>query len=164
MRKYRYALYFIIVLLAALDQRPPGSGGVHPSVIEHLGVNPAYFLLFFVTIIVASELLIQFSQKYKWLGTLRVLKDGLVLELGNESRYYRFEQLAGLTFERGATFHYLYQDRSYLTRFDNWVSFTREDVAMKYEFLIDSEDNNLAFERMIHTLRRGRVKFKYLSI
>ena len=164
LKPYRYTLYFVLIFLAGLYIKPRTIFQGYPSLLERLGIS---FELYFFIVILAIGLTIAlylYSKKNEEIGTLVIRNSGIEIHTNERPIFYPYSELKDLMIRRGATFHYAYKKDNYLVKTNNWISFCKSVSSSKYEFLIDSLEQNQKFEAMIQTLVKQRIKLQYRTI
>lgn len=162
---YRYAIYFILLALWAMQRKTGSPFSATVSVLEELNLTRSIYLGLVVFFVALAIVLHTHATDFKVLGRIMINSNGIELEEeGGVTASYAFVEMYGLKIRRGATYHYDYKKRNYLVRHNNWIEFTHGGEQYAFEFKLESAAQNKLFEEMIAVLKQMAVKFQYLSI
>ena len=164
LKPHRYALYFTVILIAGIGIQPRTMTNVHPSVLDRLDVPYPYYFIILVLFGLTALIFHWYSRQYVYLGKLILKSDKIQIGIDSTWKIIDFADISDLEIRRGATYHYQYKEDNYLTKCNNWISFSHKDEEVKHEFLIDSTALNTEFEEMIRYLQGRSLNLKYLSI
>ena len=164
LKKYRYALYFVLIFMYGVLVRPRTMTGIYPGLRERFGIDSGSYLILFLLMGLLTLALVYFSNRVKVLGRIVITATSIQIKRGGITEGYFFTDISDWVIERGATYHYEYQKRNSIIQVDNWIHFKTGGKVEKFEFKIESAAHNVEFEQMIEYLRKYRVAFTFLSI
>ena len=121
------------------------------------------FAIFTYSLLAISLVFYIYSRIKKPLGTLKIFDDKIEIQ-EKSAHTYDFNQLSNFEIQRGSTYHYTHQTGNEIVKVSNYLRFNNNGESKEYEFLIDSKKKNAAFESMIYTLLKNRIKLYYTSI
>jgi hypothetical protein len=109
--------------------------------------------------------MIVYAKNFKELGRLSIDHQNIVIALnGPVPLIVPIAILEDLKISRGSTVHIeekgIYPSETH----DNWISFTYNKKAYKYEFSILNQKENALFEMMIYRLKTKYPNFQFTSI
>jgi hypothetical protein len=160
-RKYQKISWLIVILFFVMSLGFSIFSGEYPEdTIDSIQIP---FAIFAYSLLAISAAFYFYSIKKRVCGILKIFVDKIEIQ-NNESNAYTFDQLTNFEIQRGSTYHYTHQIDNVLIKVNNFVRFTVNKEAHEYEFYIDSKDKNKAFESMIDSLQKNRVKLHYTSI
>ncbi|MBK9984854.1 MAG: hypothetical protein IPP15_21245 [Saprospiraceae bacterium] len=160
-RPLRYTLYIICFVLFYSTIRPLG----RPSLDDYIKLNSVYVLLLLFILVIIAVGFYFYSRNYEILGSLIIGTDSISISLNNISPVtYPVLDLKNFKISRGATVHHIDDTRYPPETNDNWISFTFNGTAYKYEFAIENVLENDAFEKVVNEVRGMYDSFYYESI
>ena len=150
---YLMILFFILSIGYSIMTEPDGRF----DNIQHP------FAIFAYSLLIISLVFYFYSLKKSPKGTLKIFDDKIEIQ-NNSSNVYYYNQFTEFEIQRGSTYHYTHQTGNELVKVSNYLRFNTNGESKEYEFRIDSKKKNAAFESMINTLIKNRIKLYYTSI
>lgn len=168
LKNYRYALYFLLLILYFLIHKVRSNRNVNISepfsASDKLGLNAEYIWYLFIFLGIITILFYFYTKKYKVIGSFIINSNQIICEVLSEKHIFLFSEIQSLQLNRGSTWHYSYQIDNYLVNSNNWIDIETANEKHNYEFLIQSEYQNAEFQRMVELLRQNINGFEYKSI
>lgn len=168
LKNYRYALYFLLLILYFLIHKVRSNRNVNISqpfsASDKLGLNAEYIWYLFIFLGIITILFYFYTKKYKVIGSFIINSNQILCKVLSDQKIFLFSEIQTLQLNRGSTWHYSYQQDNYLVKTNNWIDIETAIGTYNYEFLIQSEYQNSEFERMVEFLRQNINGFVYKSI
>ncbi len=153
----RYGLYSMAILYFPLL--------LAAGALFRLRILSADFIFGPIIFFVALGMLIQVLTKVpRKQGALTIGPREIMIEGVGFDADFDMAHVRNLKFERGSTYHLLYQNDDWEYSGDNWLEFSYKGQRYVYEFDIDSVDKNEEFEDLLKELRRNRIQLEFKSI
>lgn len=170
-RKYKWlrgALFLTLIVIGVPAHFMGSSAQKRESLSEDMEKIPELYYYFIILAVLAVLYAIVHYSTWKRnvIGELRIVNDGIDIQINDVVKQIKFSTITLLKLERGSTFHK--DDERIATPYygDNWIEFTtQKGEVIKYEFAIDSMEHNQVFEAVVNQLRiHLKKRFYYVSI
>lgn len=132
---------------------------------DKLGIDIKTVLILIVLFSGLAYALHEGHRDMKSLGKIEIFITGVDVHYeGEEPKTYEFKDVNNFTIRRRSTWQHESRDDNYLKKFGSLIAFDTQNEVHSFEFLIESKEHNVAFERMVDALRNERVDFLYTSV
>ena|GEM_PF-2663254 len=135
------------------------------SLAYDIGVAHWIIYIIIILLIAVAIPLYFYSKNYPVLGSLLLETEQLTItDPNNDTTTYPLSEVEHLKISRGSTVHKSDNGMYAPETNNNWISFIFHQAEIKYEFAIENEEENNAFEAVVYKLRSMMEGFVYTSI
>lgn len=121
------------------------------------------YTIFIILLIIAGIVLNFYLERKIVKGYMKIFENQILIENGTTINI-NLDNIENFEIQRGSTYHYTHQVGNEIIKLGNYIRFKNNNESKEYEFIIDSKKKNAAFESMIQTLQKNRIKLHYTSI